>query len=189
MNDDKKNFFKDYLLQAFIKTKKEKMVEQIWKNISAGNDEANADEIYFMKLLARDIAQHEDLYDWLKKNHEMVTVISVIFGILGAVIMYLAKEYFSLDIRLVFLYVFVAILFEILAVIGVGLCWLSLKQLWQYHDTLYDNEQFLLLIEIATKTKEYGKNTDKELYARIIESELKRREQLVFQKKDTKTYK
>lgn len=184
------------------KTKKTKAIDRVWEDINTADNVSNADEIYFMKLLARNIAQNEDLCHRIQKKYGIGMAISMIFGILGAVVMvitiimsgsetvislpFLTTKPTTLDTGLIALFVFAAILLEVLAGIGMCLYWHSLQQLRQYRDALYDNEQFLLMVGMAAKAKGLSKNADKELYARIVESELKRREQLAFQQKETK---
>lgn len=171
--------------------------EQVWKSIAVANNGSNldVDEIYFMKLLARNIAQHEDFYNQIKKNCRSGMIVAISFGVSGMLCMiitmlivggtteislpFLVIKPTTLDGGCLCFFACIIVVFEILAGLGVWLHLSSVRQLGCYHDTVNKNQHILLLVGLAAKTKESDKNTDKELYARIIESELRRREQSI----------
>ncbi len=77
-------------------------------------------------------------------------------------------------------------MFEILA----GLCiWASYsmhRRMEHYLEILCNREQILLSVGIATKAERCDQNLKGELYKRILESELRRREEIVALNKQKK---
>lgn len=166
----------------------DRQVKQVWESIKCPGDQSSkdSDEIYFLKLLARNQVQIESFYGCAKRTNTMCLVLAGAFGIAGVVfapaIVWLIDTKTANQSMMNQNYIYVAVLGMILLEILAGLCiWASYsmhRRMEHYHGILCDREQILLSVGIAVKAERGDPNLKGELYKRILESELRRREEI-----------
>lgn len=162
---------------------KSESIEEIKGRIKS-NDEDDA-EICCFEFLARNIHLQEELCEWIKQQNTAGMKSALVFGILGAINIFVAIIMIGIGkgTMSIVICVFAAVLFELLSGLTLWLYRIPLSNLELYFVALQENAHFWTMIGLITKTKNVEKNIDKELYASMIESEMRKREQLLFSKR------
>lgn len=161
-----------------------KKFQQLVDAISISNAE-NVREINFLKAYAHNTLQQQKICTTFRIRLYIEIVMAIILSGAGAVIVIMElnverTRIFPRDTTTILCMVLIAILFEALSGL---LLWLSrdtIQQLKQYRDDLYKNEQLLFIlgvVDLASTKKNQEKDDIRDLYMRVVESELRKREQ------------
>lgn len=162
----------------------EKKVQKLVDSISIFNAEG-IKEMSFLKTYAHNMLWQQEICKSFQKRLCIETILTFIFSMAGITILIVdlvldRTGVFSQNKMTLFCIAIVAILFEVLSGL---LLWLSketIRQLKQYRDDLHKNEQLIFMLGVvdlvsSKKTQETSDNQD--LYMRVVESELRKREQ------------
>lgn len=161
-----------------------KKVHRLVDSICISNAE-DIKEMSFLKTYAYNMLWQQDICKSFRKRLYAETIMALIVSMTGVAILIVdlvleGMGVFSQNKMAVFCIAIVAILFEVLSGL---LLWISketIKQLKQCRDDLQRNEQFIFMlgvVDLVSSKKIQGASDNQDLYMRVVESELRTREQ------------
>lgn len=162
----------------------EKKVQKLVDALSTSNADG-IQEINFLKAYAHNILQQQNICKSFRIRSCIEVIIALILSVAGVIILIMelileGMGVFSQNTMAIFCIVIVAILFEILSGLFLWLSKETIKQLKQYRDDLYKNQQLIFMfgiVDFVSNKKDQEKGDIRDLYMRVVESELRKREQ------------
>lgn len=162
----------------------EKKVQKLVDALSTSNAEG-IQEINFLKAYAHNMLQQQNICKSFQIRSYIEVIIALIFSMVCVIILIIELIWeetgvFSQNTMVIFCIAIVAILFEVLSGL---LLWQSketIKQLKRYRDDLYKNEQLIFMfgiVDLVSNKKNQEKGDIRDIYMRVVESELRKREQ------------